>query len=373
MLFKEITGLDDVKHTLVQSVANNHVAHAQLFRGKEGSANLAMALAYATYVNCEDKQSADACGRCASCTKMNKLIHPDFHQVFPVTTTKQVSKDPLSEHFLADWRKFIQASPYQSLSDWLDQIGAESKQGNIAVEEARNILRKLSLKAYEAEYKVLLIWLPEMMNSSSANALLKVLEEPPAKTLFLLVCQSTDKLLTTILSRTQGVRIRDFTDTEIRQHLTKRAGVEESRAAQIAHLSEGNLNEALRLSRSEKNEHHEWFREWMRLCFKADVTQLVEQTEKFAKLSKEMQKTLMQYGLTMCREALVWQHGAESLVRLEGDELNFVKGFAKVINAGNAETLYKYFNDACFHLERNANPKILFLDVSLSAAVTIKK
>jgi DNA polymerase III subunit delta' len=373
LLFKEIIGLEDTKRTLVQSVAQNHVAHAQLFRGNGGSASLAMALAYATYVNCEDKGPDDACGRCASCIKMNKLVHPDFHQVFPVTTTKQVSKDPLSENFLPDWRKFVLENPYQCLPDWLDRIGADNKQGNISVEEARNILRKLVLKAYEAEYKVLLIWLPELMNVASANALLKILEEPPAKTLFLLVSQSPDKLLTTIISRTQGIRIRDFTDAEIRQYLTQKAGVEESRAAQISHLCEGNLDEAIRLSRAEKNDHHEWFREWMRQCFRADVSQLAEQTEKFAKLSKESQKNLFQYGLTMFREALVWQNGAETLVRLEGEELEFVKGFAKVVKPANSEVLYKHFNDACYHLERNANPKILFMDVSLITAGVIKK
>jgi DNA polymerase-3 subunit delta' len=373
LLFKEITGLEDVKRTLIQSVTSNHVAHAQLFRGKEGSANLALALAYATYVNCEEKLPDDACGSCPSCIKMNKLVHPDFHQVFPVTTTKQVTKDPLSDSFLPDWRKFVLESPYQCLPDWLDRIGAENKQGNISVEEARNIIRRLSLKAYEAAYKVLMIWLPELMNNASANALLKILEEPPAKTLFLLVCQNTDKLLTTILSRTQGVRIRDFSDVEIRQYLVRKAGVDEIRASQIAHLCEGNMNEAIRLSRAEKNDHHEWFREWMRQCFRADVTQLVDQTEKFAKLSKESQKNLFQYGLTMFREALVWQQGAESLVRLEGDELEFIKGFAKVVKPGNSEVLYKHFNDACYHLERNANAKILFMDVSLITAGVIKK
>lgn len=295
---------------------------------------------------------------------MSRLVHPDFHQVFPVTTTKQVNKDPLSENFLPDWRNFIKESPYQTMPDWLEKIGSENKQGNISVEEGRGIIRKLVLKSFEAEYKVLLIWLPEMMNIASANALLKILEEPPVKTLFLLVCQNADKLLTTIISRTQHIRIRDFSDAEIRQHLIG-LGVEEARARQIAHLSEGNLNEAFRLMKAEKNDLHDWFREWMRLCFKSDAVQLVELTEKFAKLAKEVQKNLLQYGLSMCREALVWQHGVEDLVRLEGEELNFVKGFSKVVKPENADLLYKYFNEAGFHLERNANPKILFFDVSL--------
>jgi DNA polymerase-3 subunit delta' len=372
MLFQEIPGLDDIKKTLVQSVKQGHIHHAQLFLGNEGSGNLAMALAYATYVNCEDKQEHDSCGRCFSCIKFNKLIHPDFHHVLPVATTKKITSNPLSEHFLPEWRAFTKENPYGGLSDWLTFIGTENKQAQISAEESRQIIQKLSLKAFEAEYKVLLIWLPEMMNITSANAILKILEEPPVKTLFLLVSQNVDRMLTTILSRTQLVKIRLFSDNEVVQTLVEKMSLDPKRASQIAYLCEGSLNEAFRLSNEVKNDNHQLFRDWMRLCFRASLTELVEWSERFAKMGKDAQKNLLQYGLVMIREALVWGLGQPELVRLEGDERTFVEGFSKVMSPQKAEVLYSQLNDACFHLERNANAKIVFLDTSLSVAGVIK-
>lgn len=372
MLFKDIAGLDQTKESLIHAVGRGQIAHAQLFLGNEGSANLAMALAYATYINCENKKPDDACGQCASCIKINKLIHPDVHFVFPVATTKKVTKDALSENFMPEWRLFVKENPYASLGDWLNYIGTENKQPNISAEESRQVIQRLSLKAYEATYKVLFIWLPEWMNTTSANALLKILEEPPPYTVFLLVSQSVDRLLTTILSRTQLIKIRDFTDQEIRQVLTEKLTVEEKRAGQIAYLCDGNLNEAFRLSKEIKNDNHTLFRDWMRLCFRASFTELVEWAEKFQKMGKESQKSFLHYGITMTREALVWSYQEKQLVRLEGEELAFVEGFSKVINPGKAEILYNQLNDSLYHLERNANPKIVFLDTSLSIAGMIK-
>jgi DNA polymerase III subunit delta' len=372
MLFNEIPGLAEVKSTLIHAVHRRQIAHAQLFLGNEGSANLAMALAYATYINCENPQADDSCGQCPACSKINKLVHPDVHMVFPVATTKKVTKDPLSQHFLAEWRTFVRDNPYACLSDWLTLIGTENKQPNISAEESRQVIQRLSLKAFEARYKVLLLWLPECLHTTSANALLKILEEPPPFTVFLLVGQSIDQLLTTIISRTQLVKIRAFSDQEIQAELMRKLGLDEKRALQIAHLSDGDLNEAYRLSREIKNDNHALFRDWMRLCFRASFTELVEWSEKFHKMSKDSQKGLMQYGISMVREALVWPYREAQLVRLAGDELVFVEGFAKLMNPEKAETLYTHLNDACYHLERNASPKIVFLDTSLTIAGMIK-
>ncbi len=372
MFFREITGLEDIKHTLIGAVQKGQIAHAQLFFGNEGSASLAMALAYATYINCENEQEDDACGQCAACRKINKLIHPDVHFVFPVAATKKVSKDPLSENFLPEWRTFLKDHVYAPLSDWCNFIATENRQPNISAEESRSIIRKLSLKAYEAEYKVLILWLPELLNNSSANALLKILEEPPPKTVFLLVSQNIDKLLTTILSRTQLIKIRAFNNQEIWQVLVDNAGVEAKRAAQIAYLSDGNLQEALRLSKEAVNDNHVLFRDWMRFCFKANFTELVAYTEMFAKMSKEGQKSLLLYGLEMLREALVSPYKEARLVRLEGEELTFAEGFSKVLTQAKAESLYNQLNEACFHLERNGSAKIIFLDTSLAIAGIIK-
>lgn len=372
MFFREITGLEDIKQTLIAAVQKGQIAHAQLFFGSEGSANLAMALAYATYLNCENRQSHDSCGQCPSCSKINKFIHPDIHFVFPVATTKKISKDPLSENFLPEWRTYLKENVYAGLNDWCNYIGTENKQPNISAEESRSIIQKLSLKSYEAQYKVLVLWLPELLNNTSANALLKILEEPSPKTVFLLVSQSIEKLLTTIISRTQLIRIRSFNSQEIEGVLISKHGLEPRRAAQVAYLSDGNLQEALRLSKEAANDNHELFREWMRLCFRANITGLMEWMEKFAKMSKEAQKSLLTYGIEMVRETLVWPYKEAQLVRLEGEELTFIEGFAKVVTPAKAEGLYKQLNDACFHLERNASAKIIFLDTSLAISAIIK-
>jgi DNA polymerase-3 subunit delta' len=373
MLFREIPGLSSIKKTLIHSVQSNHVAHAQLFHGPVGSGNLALAWAYATYINCEDKQPDDACGRCASCVKMRKLIHPDFYHIFPTATTKKV-KEAESDAYMPLWREFTAEQPYGVLPNWLEHIGVEgNKQGNISAEEARKIIQKLSLKAFEAEYKILLIWQPEMLNQSSANALLKILEEPPAKTLFLLVCNDVNKLLITILSRTQRVSVPQFSDEDITSYLAEKAHIESARAKQIAYLSEGNLNKALALSKNQGQGKHQWFANWMRMAYKPDVAALVKLADEFDAFSKEDQKGMMEYGLNIFRDLLMWKSGAESLVRLEGDELTFVQNFSKAVNLRALELISGEFSQTHYYLERNARAKILHLDLSLQIAKLFKQ
>lgn len=373
MLFKDIQGLDSIKNTLIQSVKNNHVAHAQLFHGNVGSANLALAWAYATYINCEDKQENDSCGKCASCSKMGKLIHPDFHHIFPTATTKKV-KEADSESYMPLWRDFLKQSPYKTLADWLEFIGVEgNKQGNISAEEARKVIQKVSLMAYEAEYKILIIWQPEQLNQSSANALLKILEEPPSKTLFLLVCNNANKLLATILSRTQRIAIPSFSDDDIVQYLVAKLAVDDRRAKQIAYLSEGNLSKAVELSTAQENDQHSWFANWMRMAYKPDISSLVKLADTFDAFPKEQQKGLIEYSLSVFRDLLLWQNGANSLVRLEGDELTFVQNFSKAVKQEAIEAVVQELNDAHYHLERNARAKILHLDLSLTIARLFKK
>lgn len=362
MLFNEIIGLEAIKQTLIRSVRANHVAHAQLFYGTVGSANLAMAWAYSTYINCENKQEQDACGVCASCAKMNKLVHPDVHHIFPSPS----AKDAIVE-LLPTWRKFLLESPYRSLTDWLEFTGTTgNKQGIIPIKEAHNIIGSLSLKAFEAEYKTLIIWQPELMNIESANALLKVLEEPPAKTLFILVCNDVNKLLTTILSRTQRVTIPTFSDEEVQLFLQNNKGVEASRAKQIAYLSEGNLSKAQFLIHKDSAGKHQWFAAWMRNCYKADLATLVKTADEFDAFTKEDQKGMMEYALNIFRDLLIWKNGATSLIRLEGEELTFVQNFSKAIKAAAIELVVGELNDTYYYLERNARAKILHLDLSIT-------
>ena len=376
MLFNEIIGHEETKQLLLRSVHTNHLAHALLFDGPAGSANLTLALALAQYVNCEDRQPADACGRCASCIKIQKLVHPDLHMVFPVAN---LAKGKTSEAYLADWRKFLLDTPYRTLPDWLDTMGADNKQGNISAEEARNILQKLSLKAYEGAYKIMLIWLPELMNTSSANALLKVLEEPPAQTLFLLVTNQPDKLLITILSRTQRIAVRAFTDEEVTTHLRQHLNLDETTARRMAYLADGNLAEALRLGSQTNNaaqqagtDHHTWFAEWMRTCYRQDLITLVKQADQFDGYSKEKQKGLLSYSLRMYRDLFLWHQGAAELLRLPDDELAFVRNFVKILTVAHIEQIVADLNEALYHLERNARAKMIMLDMSLTFSRLIR-
>ncbi|MBO0940022.1 DNA polymerase III subunit delta [Fibrella sp. HMF5335] len=393
MLFSDIVGHDDTKQTLVRAVQTNHLAHALLFDGRAGSANLALALALATYVNCETRSGSgdegglfgataaaleaplsDGCGRCSSCMKMSRLVHPDLHMVYPVANLGKGKNT--SEAVLPEWRKFLIDNPYRTLSDWLDATGGENKQGNIAAEEARNILQKLSLKAYEGAYKIMLIWLPELMNVASANALLKVLEEPPERTLFLLVTNQPDKLLVTILSRAQRVAVRNFTDTEVATHLRQTLNLDETRARRLAYLTDGNLAQALKMGQTKSDDtvgdQHAWFADWMRACYRQDLNWLVKQADQFDALPKDRQKGLFDYSLRLCRDLFLFQQGATQLLRLPDDELKFVQNFGKILRPDLIDRMVGDLNEAAYHIERNARPKMVLLDLSLTFARLIK-
>ena len=369
MQFSQITGHQETKKLLVSSVQQNHVAHAQLFLGQEGSANLALALAYATYINCESKLPDDSCGTCGSCVKMNKLVHPDFNFVMPVTSTKNVTgKDVLSQKFLPEWREFVLASPYQGLNEWMQFIGAENKQGNISREESRQLVRLVSLKAFEGDYKVVLIWLPELMHTTAANALLKLLEEPPAKTLFLLVSQSAEKLLATITSRTQIVQVRNFSDDEVKAYLHENYQTDEQAAYQIAQLAEGSLNAATKLVTEVSSDYFVFFQDWMRNCYSYKFSEVVDMSEEFQKLGRENQKNFLLYALNLFRKVTLYGVDAALVPFMPPAEQSFIQNFSKVITQQNAGQLAEELNEAHYHIERNANPKMVFVDSSISIA-----
>ena len=370
MQFNQIIGHADTKQVLINSVRNKHVAHAQLFMGTEGGANLALALAYATYLNCENKQETDSCGACSSCSKINKLVHPDMHFIMPVVSTPK--KEALSQNFLPEWREFLLENPYRSLNDWLQFIGAENKQGNITKEEARGLLRLVSLKAFEADFKIVLIWLPELLNPTSANALLKLLEEPPAQTIFLLVSNSPEKLLATILSRTQLVNVRAFTPEETMQYVRENFGADEAKAAQVAQLSEGNLRLAGQLCTEMTSDYFEFFVNWMRLCFSEKLATIIKLSEDFQKLGRENQKNFLQYALSVIRRVMLYGVDPALVGFVPPAEADFVSKFSKVIHANNVALLTNELNQAHYHIERNANPKMVFVDVSLALAKYLK-
>ncbi|MDQ2769296.1 MAG: DNA polymerase III subunit delta [Bacteroidota bacterium] len=370
MLFNDIPNQTAVKALLRQSVARQHVAHAQMFRGQEGGAALALALAYAQFLNCEARadDAEDSCGRCPACTKIAKLAHPDLNFIMPVTTTKTVAKDAVSSKFMAEWRAFVLANPYQGLNDWMQHIGAENKQGNISKDEAVQILKLVSLKAFEARFKIVILWLPELMHPAAANAVLKLLEEPPPATIFLLVSHAPEQLLPTIISRVQPVVVRPFSEDDITAYLHTEYQIPEVKARQVAQLADGSLGAAI-ASRDANADHDyfEFFSGWMRLCFSygSKAADILKKSEEFQKLGRENQKELLSYSLGLVRKVLLFGIDPKFVPHLANSEQQFVTGFAKFVTPRNADLLAKELTDAHYHIERNANAKMVFVDSSL--------
>jgi DNA polymerase-3 subunit delta' len=370
--FSSIIGQEHLKKHLIDSVKSEKVAHAQLFHGPEGNAKLALALAFATYLNCEN-QNGDSCGKCGSCLKMKKLIHPDLHFSFPVAPTVKFKKpeEVISQNFLSLFREALLKNPHLTLEEWLEAIGAENKQGNISKEESRQIIKKLSLKAFEGPYKIMIIWRPEYLHSTAANGLLKILEEPPEKTIFLLVSNDAEQLLPTILSRVQFRPVGAYTDKEINRHLSGME-VSQEQILTISRAAEGNLNLAMKMVGQVENESLKLFVEWMRLCYSHDWTGLVNWADNFQKLSKVTQRSLLQYGLHALRESLIMKTAGEALSRAVNEELQFIHRFSQNLSFTIIEHISMELDSAFYHLERNANPKIIALDTSIKIALNIK-
>lgn len=363
MLFSKVVGHAALKAKLIGNIREGRVPHAQLFAGPRGSGNLPLALAYAQYLLCEQRGAADACGHCPSCLQMGKLEHPDLHLAFPIYSVEK--KPRVCDHFLADFRRTVIAEPYLDVEVWKAQAESENKQLLIGVEIAADIQRRLSLKSFRGGQKVMLIWLPEFMNQEAANKLLKVLEEPEPNTVFLLVATEPDQLLATIISRAQLVKVPALPPAELADALLERfpeLGAEEAQA--IALRSEGDLLEAVDMAGKAEAEHFIFFRDWLRACYKREVATAAELAEGFAKLGREWQKALMRYGLFLMRQcALQWMQ-AGTLVRVAGQELEFVGNFSKLLNERSAEGIRRELETAHTHIERNANPKALFMDMS---------
>lgn len=368
MRFQDIPGLESTKAKLIEAVANNHVAHAQLFVGTEGSANLAMALAFSSYLNCQNRQDNDACGECSSCQKNAKFIHPDVNFIFPsAATTKLKREDATSEKFLTEWRTFLAQSVYGNVKDWSSHFGWENKLLMIPRQESRNIVKSLSLKAFEGEFKVMIIWLPELMNGNAANGILKILEEPPEKTIFLMVTSDANKLLTTIISRTQQLRIPSFSDDEISKTILSDE-IAQDRADRIAYMSEGNMRVAMQMVGGEDNETQEYFKTWFRQCFTYNFQELTKMADEFQKKGKEFQKELLGVGAKVMRESLISTVAVPEISRIPDQEKGFIDKFASVFTPEKIMKVTPQLDEAQYHIERNANPKILFLDLSLTIA-----
>lgn len=370
MQFKNILGHQSIKSYLIDSVKRNRISHAQLFLGIEGNGSLALAIAYAQYINCLNKQESDSCGLCSSCLKTTKLIHPDLHFSFPFIAKK---KEDVSTLYMEEWRKAVLDYPYLNLDTWMRYLSADNKQMNINIAETHNIIKKLSLKSFEGEYKILILWLPEFLDREG-NALLKLIEEPPAKTIFILVSQNTEKILPTILSRTQLVKIPNYSSLEIQEYLQQnKINCSEARAKELSLMAEGNLQRAILALEENVDGFFNLFIDWFRAIVTDRGIQIIKKIEEeFPKLGRENQKSFLIYAIHMFRQVVFTKHGLVQLVHLDTQEMEFAQRLADLYSLDQLETAINLFEESHYNIERNANSKILFLDLSLQLVLIFK-
>tara|TARA_B100000029_G_scaffold497971_1_gene566165 strand:+ start:39 stop:1163 length:1125 start_codon:yes stop_codon:yes gene_type:complete len=371
MRFSKIPGLEDEKKILVNSYNSNTIHHAMLFIGNKGSANLSLALAFSTYINCQNKTD-DSCGQCSSCSKMDKLIHPDVNFVFPVAPTTKINKEVISDKFIESWRSSVIESPYLSVEDWFEIYGFENKQPNISKDEVRNLIKKLSLKPFESNFKINIIWLPEYLHLSTSNAMLKILEEPPGNTLFFIVTNNDQKLISTIKSRVQSFKVKRFSDEDMKNYLASHKDISEADVDQAIYLSDGDINKAEKYLFVSNKDDLDQLKIWMRSCYSQNFQDINEQVEWFNTLSKIKKRTFLAYSLKLMREALVSSID-ESLSRISDDEMSFISKFRNTLNQKDFEDIIILLDENIRYLDRNANPKILFLDLSIKVSNLFKK
>lgn len=367
MLFTDIIGQHHIKEHLQQSYKKGRIPHAQLFVGKEGVGALPMAIAYAKLLLCGKSLNKEACAK-----KCETLQHPDLHFAFPVTTNNLVKKHAISNLFLQDWREFLRAQPYGSLLNWLHYIGVDNKQGLINVDEAEDILKKLTLKSYEGGFKVMIIWMPEKMNISAANKLLKLIEEPPKKTIFLLVTENEDQIIKTITSRCQILHFTNLSEQDIANALIEREKCETNKALEIANQVEGNYNKATQLLYNNSNDDvfEEWFVTWVRTAFKAKgnagiIKDLIAWSEGIAIRGRETQKCFLEYCLQFFRQALLLNYKVSDLIFIKTKTSFDLSKFAPFVHSNNILEIEKEISEAIYHIERNGNAKIILLDLSM--------
>ena len=372
MTFSEVLGQQHIKSHLAKTVKSGKIPHTQLFIGKTGSGLLALALSYANEILCQSyDEKSDAYTSCKN--KVNKLAHPDLHFVYPVNTNEGVKKNPISDNFASSWRDFVFNNSYSSLYDWYQFIGIEKKQGNISKHEAFSISKKLSLKSYEGGYKVLIIWMAEKMNNECANQLLKLIEEPPEKTVVLLLTENVEIILDTIKSRCQKLHIPSLAEEEIYQELVDAYSLKSSEAKKISHQSNGDFNKALQIIKEDNKDvlFEDLFVLWVRTAFKAKknkeaVNGLFHWSEKIAEEGRETQKRFLNFCLEIFRQAMLKNYNAESLIYFQSHDGNFsFDKFSAYIHQNNILDIREALEKAIYHIERNGNAKIIFTDVSI--------
>jgi len=383
MQFHSIIGQQEIKHLLVETVQHNRLSHALLFLGKEGCGALSLAMALAQFITCEKANpkeqipnsnaslfgeepvshntqlvtQSDSCGLCPACIKARQLIHPDIHFSFPVVTKKS-GTPPLSADYIGEWREFVKTNPYGNVYDWLQFIGAENKQGNITANECNDIIRKLSLKSFESEYKILIMWMPEYLGNEG-NKLLKLIEEPPPNTLFILIAENENFLLPTIVSRCQMIRIPTLETTDIENALIENYSTSPAQARQVAATSEGNYREALQLLQHVEEDWQGMLREWLNATLKTGPIAQTKWVEEMSRMGREKQKQFLRYFNHLLEQSIRLRIMGDH-ISLPDNEKDFAARLNKLADISQQQAIIEELDKASYHIERNANAKILF-------------
>ncbi|MBQ3247621.1 MAG: DNA polymerase III subunit delta [Alistipes sp.] len=380
MRFKDITGQEELKQHLVRSIDTGRISHAQLFTGAAGAGTLPLAIAYIQYLNCPNRHDGDSCGECPSCRKIAALAHPDLHFVFPVNKQGKKSGEVVrSDDFIEDWREIVESTGgYFSAQEWFDRLDlGKTLKGMISAKETDEIIRKLSFKSFEAEYKTMIIWLPETMNEEAANKILKILEEPWDKTLFILVTERADRLLQTILSRTQEVAVPRL-KPEVLEDVVRESGEQdEAKVRNVARLANGDLCELRRLiagaTDDVRHESFEMFCALMRFSYNDRHLELITWAEELAQLTREQQLSFLRHSARLLRESYIMHAGAAGATYLWGEEAAFCNKFAPYINSRNIEPLIGEIEVAMAQIGQNGNPKIVFTHFALAVSKYIAR
>ena len=381
MQFSEILGQDHIKNHLTTSALLGRIPHAQLFIGPEGCGTLAMAIAYSQFVLCNNLDNENSGGNDSCNLKFKSFSHPDLHFVYPNVTNEDVKTKPKSADFIVDWREFVFQNPYGSLFDWYTHLGVQNKQGEIRVDDAQDILKSLALKSYEGGYKIMIVWMADKMNIAASNKLLKLLEEPPQKTLFILISENEEDIIQTIRSRCQVMHFGALPESVISEALISRLNVDSKTATIIAHQAQGNYNKALHLLHEDSEDFpfEKWFVDWVRAAFRAKgnasaILDLISWSEEIASLGREAQKKFLTYCIDMFRQALLLNYQTDKLVYIEPKVENFtLEKFAPFVNGNNINAIFRELSDAIYHIERNANAKIVLTDLSIKLTRLIHK
>jgi DNA polymerase III subunit delta' len=386
MQFSEILGQDYIKNHLTKSASSGRIPHAQLFVGPEGSGTLAMALAYSQFILCNNLGDENSGGNQSCNLKFKSISHPDLHFVYPTVSTEDVKTKPKSIDFINEWRKFITENPYGGLFDWYNLLGVANKQGSIRVDDAQEILKSLALKSYEGGHKIMIVWMADKMNIEAANKLLKLLEEPPEKTVFILISENEEDIIQTIRSRCQVLHFNGLSESVIANALVAKDNIDQKSATKIAHQAQGNFNKALHLLNEDSEDFpfEEWFVVWVRTAFKASnknpdigkaaILDLITWSEQIAGLGRETQKKFLHFCIEMFRQAMLLNYESPSLVYLEPKVEKFkLENFAPFVNGNNIHDVFKELSDAMYHIERNGNAKIILTDLSIKLTRLIHK